>query len=273
VSFFDLAVEGIARLRRMTPFGEEPIAYEPLSGLVNGSNTRFRTRKGPVKPNSLTAYISGGSVPVTLTDPDVVTFNTAPVAQPYASYVHQPLSDLRAKQLLMDGVTELEIRWPRGWRLSSSSVAYVAAAEADTNIFVLDDDTVADPSNAVDLSTSENQKALVVSCALFVYRMAQGWRMAMAAVSLRGTAGGITVDRRSIPQAMEKMLERSDARLKRQIVSAATEWTNGASLGGAIMPIHTRDYMQQYEWQSSSTLQGWRTTYQYDPSDVDLEAI
>lgn len=273
MALFDLAVEGVARLRRMTPFGEQPIAYEPVSGLVDGSNTRFRTRKSPVKPNSSTVYVSGGSVAHTLVEPDVLILGSAPAAQPYASYVHQPLSATRAKQLLMDGITELEMRWPRGWRLSSSSVAYVAATEADANIYVLAESSITDPSDEVALSTSENQRGLVMHCAMFVYRLAQVWRAAQAAVSLRGTAGGMTLDRRAIPTAMLQALAVFERRLRRMLVDAQIEWTAGDSLGGPLTPVHTRDYMQQYEWVTSAVLEDWYTVYRYDPSDVDLEAI
>lgn len=273
MSYFDLAIEGLARLRRTTPFGEQPISWEPLSGLVDGSNTRFRSRKSPIKPNSLTAYVSGSVVVATLTSPDLVTLASAPAAQPYASYVYQPLSDLRGKQLLMDGIYELERRWPRGWRLSSVTSSFTAATEADSHIYVLRSDALTDPSDEVALSTSENQRALVLSCATYVYRMAQAWAASLAAVSIRGTGGGMTLDRRAIPTAMMNMLAMYDKRLQSQLIQGMMEWTGGDSLGGGLSPIATRDYMEQWEWQTASILEDWYGNYRYDPSDVDLEAI
>ena len=269
----DLAVEGVQRLRRMTPFGEQPVAYEPLSGLVDGTNTRFRARKSPVKTGSTTVYVSSVSVVHTLFEPDVLILAAAPVAQPYASYTHQPLSDLRAKQLLIDGVTELEMRWPRRLRLSSSAVAYVAATESDSNIYVMSGSSVADPSDDIVLSTSENQKGLILNCAMYVYRLAQLWQAAQASISIRGTAGGMTLDRRTVPSAMLQVLAMHDQRLRRMVVDGQIEWTGGESLGGIVSVIHTRDYMQNYEWQTSAILEDWYSVFSYDPSDVDLEAI
>lgn len=273
MAHFDLAVEGVARLRRTTPFGEVPIAWEPMQGLVDGVNTRFRTRKGPVKANSITVYVSNVAVAATLVPPDVMILDAAPAALPYATYTHQPLSVLQAKQLMMDGVTELEGRWPRAWRMSSSTVTFTAATEADAHIYVVSGSSMADPSDEVALSTSENQRGLVVACAVYVYRMAQVFATAMAAVSIRGSGGGMTLDRKAIPSAMMAMLAVYDKRLRGQMIQAAMEWTGGESLGGGIDVIATRDYMQQYEWQTSSKLYGWYSTYSFDPSDVDLEAI
>ena len=164
MALFNLAVEGVSRLRRTTPFGEVPIAWEPMAGLVDGINTRFRTRKSPVKANSITVYVSNVAVAATLTPPDVMILGAAPAAQPYATYIHQPLSILQAKQLMMDGVVELELRWPRGWRMSSSTAAFVEATEADTNIYVMRSNALTDPSDSIALSTSENQRGLVVAC-------------------------------------------------------------------------------------------------------------
>jgi len=133
--------------------------------------------------------------------------------------------------------------------------------------------SVADPNDNVYLSQSENQRGLVLHCAMYVYQLAQLWRAAQASVSLRGTAGGMTLDRRSIPTAMLQALAMYDQRLRRMIVDGQTEWTDGLSLGGVVSVIHTRDYMQNYEWQSSSILEDWYNVYLYDPSDVDLQAI
>ena len=271
--FFDLAVEGLARLRRTTPFGEQPIAWEPLSGLVDGSNMRFRTRRSPVKTNSITVYVSNVAVVAVFTAPDIVTLAAAPAAQPYATYVYQPLSDLRGKQLLMDGIYEMERRWPRGWRLSSTTSSYTAATEADSHIYILASGSLTDPSSEVALSTSENQRALCLSCAMYVYRLAQAWVASIAAVSIRGSGGGMTLDRRSIPRAMMDMLAVYDKRLQSQLIQGMMEWSGGASLGGALSPFATRDYMQQWEWQTSSILQDWYGTYSFIPSDVDLDAI
>jgi len=244
-----------------------------MQGLVDGINTRFRTRKSPVKANTITVYVSNVAVAATLTPPDVMILGSAPAAQPYATYTHQPLSVLQAKQLMMDGVTELEIRWPRAWRMSSSAVTFAAADPSDTNIYVVSGNSMQDPSDNVALSTSENQRGIVVACAVYVYRMAQAFATAMAAVSVRGTAGGMTLDRKAIPSAMMNLLAMYDKRLRSHITQAAMEWTGGDSLGGTIGAIATRDYMQQYEWQTASKLHGWYSTYSFDPSDVDLMAI
>ena len=270
---FDLAVAGITRLRRLAPFAERPVAWEPLSGLVDGSNKRFRVRQGPIKADTLTAYVSDVSVTKTVVSPDVVLLSTAPAAQPYASYTHQPLTTLQAKQLLMDGVTELEMRWSRGLRMSSSNATYVAAAETDDHIYVIAKSTVTDPSDEVALSTSETQLGLLLSCTSYVYRLSDLLVASLAAISVRGTAGGMTLDRRAIPTALLQVLALLDLRLRRQIVNAQSEWTDGESLGGTFDPIMTRDYMNEYEWQSAAVLQNWYNTYRYTPSDVDLLAI
>lgn len=273
MALFDLAVEGVVRLRRATLFAERPIAWEPLSGPVNAVNDCFRVRDGPVKPDSLTVYVSNVEVEATLMVPDVVVLASAPAAQPYASYMHQALADRQAKQLLMDGVTELEMRWPRGWRLSKSGASYVAAMEDDDHIYVISKSAVADPALEVALSTSENQKGLVMACAQYVYRLAEAFRAAQSAITMRGTAGGMTLDRRGVPDAMMNVLALLDVRLKRQTHDAQVEWTGGESLGGAVHIVVTRDYMTQYEWQTASILENWYETYKYDPSDVDLEAV
>lgn len=270
---FDLAVAGITRLRRLAPFAERPVAWEPLSGLVDGANKRFRVRQGPVKTDTLTAYVSDVSVGKIVVSPDVVLLTTAPAAQPYASYIHQPLTVLQAKQLLMDGVTELEMRWARGLRMSSSDTAYVAAAETDDHIYVIAKATVTDPSDAVVLSTSETQLGLLLGCTSYVYRLADLLVASLAAISVRGTAGGMTLDRRSIPTALLAVLAMLNRRLERQIVIAQSEWTDGESLGGTFDPIMTRDYLEQYEWQSTAVLENWYSLYRYQPSDVDLLAV
>lgn len=273
MAHFDLAVEGVDRLRATTPFGEIPIAWEPLAGLVDGVNTRFRTRKSPVKANSITVYVSNVAVAATLTPPDVMILDAAPAAQPYASYTHQPLSVLQAKQLMMDGVTELEMRYPRGWRMSSSTVTFAEADASDANIYVVSAGSMLDPSDEVDLSTSENQRGIVVACAVYVYRMAQAFSASLAAVSLRGTAGGMTLDRKAIPNAIMAVLAMYDKRLSSQLIQGMMEWTGGSSLGGGIGTFATRDYMLEYEWQTSSKLEDWYATYSFNPSDVDLLAI
>jgi len=270
MAFFDLAVEGLARLRRMTPLGETPVASEPMAGLVDGVNTLFRTRKSPVKTNSISVVAGGVAVPGTLVPPDIFDCTAAPVAQPYASYTLQPLSDLRAKQLLMDGVTELEGRWPRGWRLSSSTASFVAATENDAHIYVLSEGALTDPSDDVALSTSENQRGLVMACAMYVFRMAQAFAASLAAVSIRGTAGGMTLDRKAIPSAILAALAMYDRRIQTQLIQAMMEWTGGDSLGGRVGAIATRDYMLAYEWQTAAKLENWSALYSFLPSDVDL---
>jgi len=240
-------------------------------GLVDGSNKRFRVRQSPVKPNTLTVYVGGVEATATLVSPDVVIMDAAPVAQPYADYTHQPLTDRQARQLMMDGITEAEMRWPRGLRLSSSNVSYVAATEDDTNIYVLAQSTVADPSDEVNLSESETQRGLLVACASYVYRLSDLVRFAQAAVSVRGTAGGMTLDRRSVPDAMLQVMAFQDKRLTWQFLNAQVEWTGGDCLGEAFDPIVTKTYMDEYEWQTTSKLEDWFATYRYNPSDVDLE--
>lgn len=270
---FDLAVEGVTRLRRLAPFSEKSVAWEALAGLVDGINTYFRVRRPPVKDDSLTVYVSGSTASHTLTDPNLVTLSSPPVAQPYANYIHQPLTTRQAKQLLMDGVTELEMRWSRGLRLSSSSASYAAATEDDSHIYVVGASSVADPSDDVNLSDREAQKGVIVQCAYYVYRLSELISAARNAVSVRGTAGGMTLDRRAIPTALLQAMARLEMRLDKQINDAAIEWTGGSSLGGYIAALHTRDYYNEYEWLSSSKLEDWAATYRYQHSDVDLEAI
>lgn len=270
---FDLGVEGVTRLRRLAPFSEKSIAWEPLAGLVDGTNTYFRVRRDPVKASSLTVYESGGSTPYTFTQPDLVTMTSAPTAQPYGNYVHQPLTDRQAKQLLMDGIMELEMRWARGLRLSSSTSSYVVATEDDTNIYVVGADTLTDPSDTVNLSDREAQKGIIVQCAYYVYRFAELLIAARTAVSVRGTAGGMTLDRKAIPQFLIMSLQKLDERIATQIHAAMVEWTGGASLGGVFKEPHSRDYWDNYEWQSASILHNWEVSHRYQPSDVDVLAI
>lgn len=270
---FNLGVEGIARLRRLAPFAEKSVAWEPLAGLVDGSNVYFRVRRDPVSANSLTVFESGGSVPHSFTDPDLVTMSSAPVSQPYANYIHQPLTDRQAKQLLMDGVMELEMRWPRGLRLSSSTASYVAASEDDTNIYVVGASSLADPSDNVSLSDREAQKGVIIQCAYYTYRFAELLIAARSAVSVRGTAGGMALDRKAIPNFLIMAIEKLDKRLGRQLQNAWAEWSGGVSLGGVHIEPHTRDYWDNYEWQSVSLLEDWRASHRYQASDVDLLGI
>ena len=252
---YDLYVDGLRDFQRSLLFRKVRRVREGMVGLTSGANAVFHTVYMPLLSAATTqiytsgSLISSGSYTLDL-EAGCVIFNTAPSAnvQPEATYYQVDLSESQLKDLLFRAFEEMEARWPRGYRRSSSSSVYTEAVGTETHVYVLAGATVTDPVvGSTTFGASPVQHAFLVACAEYLLAVAQANYAAPNEFSWREDRG-MAVDRRGIPRALEEAVARQDKRLAAMVRSAQEEHYGSLAPGAYIGNSSSEDYDDNYDW-------------------------
>lgn len=268
MAHYNIAVEGVRELSRSGLFRKSKVVREPLDGIPDSSNLVFRTQYYPLtETEDVTVFntVSGGSVTSGSyaldydTGTVLFTDNAAPSSQPAISYHWANLTTLEFKQILLDGFDTMEAIFPRGWRVSSGSVSYIAATEDDTDIFVVSGDSIADPSFA----TSRTQLAFYQCCCRIAYLDTRMISSAENDIDYREDRG-ISVTRTRRTPNFERAFNKEWQKMLRYLESVYGEHYSASDRYGQYYKSPaTESYLAVHEWQEYSKLMDLRTVYRY----------
>jgi hypothetical protein len=258
---YNLLVEGVRDLSRYTALLQQrKVAHDPLSGIVDGSNTVFYTQYAPVLTSgSLLGYASGSLFAVATMDYDTgcVEFTTAPAKQPDATYTYTPFTQSQQVSMLMAGYDELSSRWLReNWYLSSGSAVLTLPTDTDPNIWLVYSDAsgsvLTDPACGATMtfSTSRLQVRLYMACCEYSYLTRQLVETSLSGVSFRERFG-TALDRMQIPKNLSLALDRLESNLTRILRVAQEEYYDGTQYGSGIAPEHSVGYKTQFDWHAN----------------------
>lgn len=261
---YDLVADGLVDIRRFVR--PRKIARDPLSGVIDGVNTYFFSSYSPLFQSTTPSLyegataVSSGSYSVDY-DAGLITVTEPPDSQLYLTYDLVAYTNTELKRILMEAFDEMESRYPRDWRLSSGSTAYAEATENSSAIYVLDGTTVSDPATGdKTFSTSRLQRGFFWACIEYILALrkldeaADGflWR----------EDRGVTVDKSRVAQNRMAQLEFIQKRLEMYRTAAMDEHdSTGGHYGEYQASPGTKQYFYDYEWQTDSRDEGWRTTY------------
>lgn len=260
---YDLKSRGIKDYR-LTMDRLQRQVRDPLEGAV-GTNTVFRARFHPVSSTPTPTVYTSGSVASSEYDLDsetgTVVFDSAPSVQPTMTYSWSNMTDEQVVDLLARAFEEMESRWPRRWKLVDSDLTEVIYPSDATEINVVNQSS-ADPTCGSDtFSTSAVERKLLMECARYV-SLASKLDSAAQDHFMYREDRGITVDKRSVPGNIDVALQRAEGSLRRALHAAqAKYYTSGTHLGEAQKQPGTKDYFTDYEWQTDSRDDDYRTTY------------
>ena len=265
---YNIATDGVRELSRCGLFRKVKVVREPLDGIPDGSNLVFRIQYRPLtETEDVTVFntVSGGSVSSGSYTVDydtgtvLFTNNAAPSSQPAISYHWANLTTREFKQVLLDGFDTMEAIFPRGWRVSSGSVTYVAATEDDTDIFVVSGDSIADPG----FSDSRTQLAFYQCCCRIAYLDTRMISSAEDDIDYREDRG-ISVTRTKRTPNLERAFDKEWQKMLRYLEGVYTEHYSASDRYGQYFSSPaTEDYLQRLEWQEESKFLDLRALYRY----------
>jgi hypothetical protein len=252
---YDLYVDGLRDLARSQLFRRIRRVREGMVGLTDGVNRVFRTVYAPLFSAATTQIYSSGSLlssgsyslDVEAGYIELVTPLTAGL-QPQATYEQVDLTTTQQKDLLFRAVEEMELRWPRGYRRSSTSATYTAATGDEDHVYVMDGTLVADPVvGSTTFGSSLVQHAFLIGCVEYLLLLTQAQYAAPNEFSFREDRG-VAIDRKGIPAAIEAALSRQEKRLAYLVRQAQEESYGLAGLGGYLSHPQSTDNQENYDW-------------------------
>lgn len=241
----------VTALWRMMPWGSVSVTGEPLTGLVNGSNTTFFVARPPVSGTVLVYDSSGSPITVSAQDADSgrVVLASAPVAPCTATYTHRMYTDTAMLGYAEEGFRYMETLLHRGYYLVNSGGVYYVSSDASV---------VVDPViGSTTFSASVLQTRFLDLCAWYVFVRSQQAESAANAIQVREERmGGLLMDRSRQWPAWEALAEKAQAELEQAMHRAAEEaGLVGAVFEGGIEPGARSDYY-------TATLDWWRESRQ-----------
>jgi hypothetical protein len=260
---YDLTINGIkdfARYSSLLP--QRKISRDPLSGTTDGTNTTFHTQFYPIlSSGSLTVFNASGSVIATTSvdyDTGEVVLPNAPSFQPKATYTLTPYTQSQRLSFLISGFLEMQGWWVRdSWYLSSSSTVQTDADEDSTHIYIVKKDetsgSLTDPacSGSIPFSKLPTQIGFYMACCEYAFIKRQLVETSMTSLDFREGRGGVAVNRTQIPKNLQLALTEANQQLIRKLKAAFDQYyTGGEQFGGNVLPVHTDDYTENFEWQS-----------------------
>jgi len=253
---YDLAVQGIVNFARYgRVLSQRKIARDPLSGVVDGTNTTFYSQYFPILTSgSLLVYTSGSQVSGTADyDTGEITLNTAPSVQPLATYTFTPFAASQVLQFVVDGFTEMENRWTRGWQLVDATGQ--PANENSANIYVADSSGSDPVCGAILFSESIAQIGFLQACTEYTYIRANLYDAAIGDFEYRESKGGAYINKSKRSTNLDMALKAADAKAKRALEQAQIQfYPNGDQYGAYISNPATAIYQTVYEWQAAAKL-------------------
>jgi hypothetical protein len=261
---YNLTVDGLRDIRRFIEV--DKVGRDPLSGILDGSNTLFFTTYSPILSGSTftlyegTSEVSSGSYNIDY-DTGEVLLDDVPDEQVRATYWLSEFSNAQLTRFLMQAFDDMEARLSRGWRLSSGSVTYAAATEDSSNIYIVAGGSVVDPPcGSTTFNTSWIQRGFYLANIEYTIAMR---KLNIAADGFRWREDrGITVDKSRMAAGRALSLEFIEERLRRYRISAADEHYSAAEHYGGYQPsLITKAYAYDYEWQTDSRDEDYRGVY------------
>jgi hypothetical protein len=268
---FELWTDGVRLVDRFIRlFDKRPVGRDPLSGIVDGSNTIFYSNYQPIlSSGSVGLYTSGSLVFVQNTDytldydAGMFNFTNAPSVQPTASYVTAKFSDYQIKSILVAGFDEMEGRWHRNYSLSLTTDAGVVPITEDSATAYITDSSGSDPViGSITFSQSRTQLNLYAKCVQYAYLTSLQTDSSLNGLIWR-EAQGLSVDKSKVPQNLELALKRLDADILKALNTAQLELHGTGVWGGTITPPHTRDFIAHRWWERASSDQDWNSNTTY----------
>lgn len=263
---YDLIANGEVDLVRYTQLLDiRRIIRDPLSGAIDGSNTIFQGNYSPALASGSTAIFSG-TTPLSnyVFFPDNAQFELASApalgsAQLYANYTYSSLLNETVVRMLFLGFDEMEARWSRGLRLTSSGSTYIAATEADSAIYIVGPSDVSDPTSCgIYFSTARRQIAFYMKCIQYVYWSQRLYEEAAGGMAYK-EAGGMSVDTTKRAQNLKLLLDCLERDLEKLLLLAQIDWSQNAS-AIAIHSPQSADYQENFAWQNGVSTAN-RSTY------------
>jgi hypothetical protein len=265
---FDLWTDGVTLIDRVARlFNRHQITRDPLSGLVDGSNVVFYAHYPPILSSGSVAVYTSGSALASgdyALDYDTGAFvlSTAPSVQPAASYTTAKYPDSAIRSILVAGFDEMEGWWTRGWYLSEQVSEVVPITEASSYAYVVNS-SGSDPSVAAGyFSTQRAQLNFYTKCTqLSFYRVLMGEHS--LSDFLYKEMGGATVDKSMTVKNLERAYNALLKEMPKILEQAGVQELGDGFYGGAIAPLHTREFTAHRFWEKASAQEDWSGTTSY----------
>lgn len=253
---YDLTIQGYADFTRQTSiFSQRKISRDPLSGVVDGSNTIFGANYYPILTSGSFLVYSSGSLVSGVADYDTgeITLDAAPLDQPRATYQFTPYTSQQTTRILMEGFYEMEARWSRGYTLIDSSGS--PATETSPSILIVDRTTGSDPQCGPTLfSVSAAQVGFFQACVRYQFLALQLVDSAIGDYMYRDSRL-LTIDKSKRPENIERALNAAEERIRNAMEQAQIEQiTDGSNFGGAGGVQPSIDYQINFEWQTDGVV-------------------
>lgn len=258
---YDLIADGLLDVKRFIEI--ERVGRDPLSGIIDGSNTLFFTTYNPIlSSGSLVLYEGATVVPATdFTidyDSGEIIAASAPSQQFRATYYVTQYTNTRLTRFLMNSFQFMEAAFRRNWRLSSSASTYAAVDETSGSMYIVDATTMIDPvTGSKTFSTSHVQVGFFLSCLELTMAM---WKLDQAADGFMWREDrGITVDKSRVAQNRAQYVEFVKKRHAVYLQAAQEEYYASTHYGGFVGNPITEDYLYNFEWQEGSKTYDYRS--------------
>lgn len=210
------STDGANAFLRRNAWLKSDVVSEPLTGVVNGSNRRFRLQSYPAVTGSVSITdMNGDAVAVTSIDEDtgVVITSDIPTDTIFADFTHCAYTQAQLDDIFTEAFATMESLWQRGYYLVySSGVYYVSSASAS-----IVDPVVSDSS----FSTRPVQYALLTECMQLAWAQSTWNESASNAIQVRESlAAGVNIDRTKQPAALRDLVEEIGRRVLAALESA-----------------------------------------------------
>lgn len=210
------SADGTNAFLRRNSWLKSDVVSEPLTGVVNGSNRRFRLQSYPAVTGSVSIIdMNGDTVAVTSVDEGsgVVITSDIPTDTIFADFTHCAYTQTQLDEMFIEGFATMESIWQRGYYLVYSSGAYYVSS-ASTSIV---DPVVSDST----FSVRPVQYALLTECMQLAWAQATWNESASNAIQVRESlAAGVNIDRTKQPAALRDLVEEIGRRVLAALESA-----------------------------------------------------
>lgn len=247
---------------------QQTISRDPLSGVLDSQNLVFHSNYFPILTSgSLGVYVNGTLVSGTANyDTGEITLASPPTAQPFANYIFTPYSANQIAQFTIQGFSEMESRWTRGWQLLDASGQW--ADENSANVFIVDQNGNDPQCGPIPFSASRIQVAFFMICCEYRFMMTQYRSSARNDFMWREGVRGMMVDKSKRPQNIKLTADDLRDQLVTTMQQAQIQFYPGGQQFGAFIANPVTEYMAtSFEWQTASiqnnnwALEGYNVSY------------
>jgi hypothetical protein len=243
------------------------IARDPLSGIVDSSNTVFYSTYRPILSSGSVGVRVSGSLTSAYTleaEQGCFIFTSAPAAQPVADYTIAAYPDRVIRSVIVAGFDEMELQWFRGLALSETQGTgqLILAGESSANAYVVNSSGSDPPVGSVFFSTSWAQRALLGACIQLAYVKLLIGEHAMSSF-VWAEAQGLKVDKSMIAKNLLAFKDNLEKSLAKKLEQAQQEFYGAGNFGTFIADPHTKEYLAHRFWERASLDEDWRGQTSY----------